>query len=176
VESDLIPKRDASERAGYPREERPAFVLVTGRLVGLGGLEPPPSSLSGIDGQALCCSVLSQVVPIRECYRDGVNHGLLLRCPIGAEPVYAGPSACQHAPGPADSACAGGKLQTTSSMASRPPQAGRLDLVRNAVKARRAPVLSRVMPDSEHGWAPASGIQRTSPRFYGSSSGAGKQS
>jgi hypothetical protein len=33
-----------------PKGERPAFLLIRGHMVGLGGLEPPASSLSGIEG------------------------------------------------------------------------------------------------------------------------------
>jgi hypothetical protein len=43
------------------------------RLVGLGGLEPPPSSLSGMDGLALCYPAFSQAGRLRKCHRDGVN-------------------------------------------------------------------------------------------------------
>jgi hypothetical protein len=51
-------------------------------MVGLGGLEPPPSSLSEIDSQALCYPAFSQAVPIRECYRDGVYAILLCAAPL----------------------------------------------------------------------------------------------
>jgi hypothetical protein len=44
--------------------------------VGLGGLEPPPSSLSGIEGRAPCYSAYSQAMRLRRHYRDGVNYGL----------------------------------------------------------------------------------------------------
>jgi hypothetical protein len=35
-------------------------------VVGLGGLEPPPSSLSGIEGSALCGPPFSQVAAERQ--------------------------------------------------------------------------------------------------------------
>jgi hypothetical protein len=55
--------------------------LVTGisagrsRFVGLAGLEPAPSSLSGMDGRAPCYPASSQVARLRNCSRDGVNYG-----------------------------------------------------------------------------------------------------
>jgi integrase len=48
-------------------------------LVGLPGLEPGTSSLSEIDGQALCYSAFALVVRLRKPYKDGVNHGPLPR-------------------------------------------------------------------------------------------------
>jgi hypothetical protein len=47
---------------GCIREEGPVFPQVTGHVVGLGGLEPPPSSLSAIGGLPLCNPAFSQVV------------------------------------------------------------------------------------------------------------------
>jgi hypothetical protein len=47
-----------------------AFSLVRGRMVGLGGLEPPTSSLSGIEGSALCGPAFPQVAGEREGRRD----------------------------------------------------------------------------------------------------------
>ena len=47
--------------------------LVTGRFVGLAGLEPAASSLSEIDGPALCYPAFALVVRLRKSYRDGVN-------------------------------------------------------------------------------------------------------
>jgi hypothetical protein len=44
-----------------------------GWLVGLPGPEPGISSLSEIDGQALCYAASAQVAPICECHRDRVN-------------------------------------------------------------------------------------------------------
>jgi hypothetical protein len=41
--------------------------------VGLAGLEPAPSSFSGIDGQALCYPAFSLVVLVRKSFKDGVN-------------------------------------------------------------------------------------------------------
>jgi hypothetical protein len=43
-------------------------------LVGLPGLEPGPSSLSEIDGQAPCYPAFAQAVRLRQWRRDGVNH------------------------------------------------------------------------------------------------------
>jgi hypothetical protein len=57
---------------------RPAFLLVKGRLVGLAGLEPAPSSLSGITSRAPCYSAFLQAARLRKCRRDGVNCVLLL--------------------------------------------------------------------------------------------------
>jgi hypothetical protein len=48
----------------------PAFPQVTGQVVGLGGLEPPASSLSGIEGYALCGPAFSQVAAERQGPRD----------------------------------------------------------------------------------------------------------
>src|SRR5512132_2995575 len=42
-------------------------------MVGLGGLEPPTSSLSEMDGRALCYPAFPLVVRLRYSYRDGVN-------------------------------------------------------------------------------------------------------
>jgi hypothetical protein len=39
-------------------------------MVGLGGLEPPTSSLSGIEGSALCGPAFPQVVRERKGGRD----------------------------------------------------------------------------------------------------------
>src|SRR5215216_4110481 len=58
----------------YPSRLNPgteiAFPLVRGRTVGLGGLEPPTSSLSGIEGSALCAPAFSQVAGERQGRRD----------------------------------------------------------------------------------------------------------
>src|SRR5215213_9507474 len=58
----------------YPNRLNPgteiAFPLVRGRTVGLGGLEPPTSSLSGIEGSALCAPAFSQVAGERQGRRD----------------------------------------------------------------------------------------------------------
>jgi hypothetical protein len=48
-----------------PRE-RTAFQLVRGRIMGLGGIEPPTSSLSGIEGSALYGPAFPQVVSERQ--------------------------------------------------------------------------------------------------------------
>jgi hypothetical protein len=47
-------------------------------VVGLGGLEPPASSLSEIDGRPLCYPAFPLVVRFRKSYRDGVNCTLIL--------------------------------------------------------------------------------------------------
>ena len=41
--------------------------------MGLAGLEPAASSLSEMDGRALCYPAFSQVALIHEWHRDGVN-------------------------------------------------------------------------------------------------------
>ena len=66
---DLIPLRDASDGPAYQGEVTSAL-LIKGRFVGLGGLEPPPSSLSGIEGSALCGPAFSQVTAERQGSRD----------------------------------------------------------------------------------------------------------
>jgi len=52
---------------------RPAFPLVRGCIVGLGGLEPAASSLSEIDSQAPSYPAFPLVARFRRCRRDGVN-------------------------------------------------------------------------------------------------------
>ena len=42
--------------------------------MGLAGLEPAASSLSGIDSCALCYPAFLQLALIHERHRDGVNH------------------------------------------------------------------------------------------------------
>ena len=51
-----------------------AFPQVNPGVVGLAGLEPAASSLSEIDGWALCYLAFPQVALIHEWHRDGVNH------------------------------------------------------------------------------------------------------
>ena len=51
-----------------------AFPQLNAGVVGLAGLEPAPSSLSGIEGWAPCYPAFSQLVLIHEWHRDGVNH------------------------------------------------------------------------------------------------------
>jgi hypothetical protein len=58
--------RTGSKRAC---DERSRWLL----LVGLGGLEPPASSLSGIDGCAHANQAFALVVLLRKPYKDGVN-------------------------------------------------------------------------------------------------------
>jgi hypothetical protein len=55
---------------GWTQEERMAFPLVRAGLVGLGGGEPPTSSLSGIEGSALCGPAFPQVTAERQGRRD----------------------------------------------------------------------------------------------------------
>jgi len=52
-------------RAGRSLRRERAFLLVRGRMVGLGGVEPPTSSLSAIGGSPLCNPAFWQVVRIR---------------------------------------------------------------------------------------------------------------
>ena len=56
--------------AAEPRTRGPAFPLVRGGMVGLSGLEPAPSSLSGIEGSALCRPAFLQVTAERQGRRD----------------------------------------------------------------------------------------------------------
>jgi hypothetical protein len=49
-------------RAGRSLRRERAFLLVRGRMVGLGGVEPPTSSLSAIEGSPLCNPAFLQVV------------------------------------------------------------------------------------------------------------------
>ena len=53
--------------------ERHCFGWSEPDVVGLAGLEPPPSSLSEIDSQAPCYPAFAQVVLLRKSYKDGVN-------------------------------------------------------------------------------------------------------
>ena len=50
--------------------ERPAFALLTSPFVGLAGLEPAASSLSGIEGSALCGPAFPQVARERQGRRN----------------------------------------------------------------------------------------------------------
>jgi hypothetical protein len=49
------------------------FPLVTDRFVGLAGLEPAASSLSEIEGSALCYPAFPLVALLRKSYKDEVN-------------------------------------------------------------------------------------------------------
>ena len=60
----LIPNR-MIQACPNPNDDRPAFPLVRGRFVGLAGLEPAASSLSEIEGRALCYPAFPQVVRLR---------------------------------------------------------------------------------------------------------------
>src|SRR4029450_14157157 len=51
-------------------DHRPAFPQVKAGAVGLPGLEPGTSSLSGIEGSALCGPAFSQVAGERQGRRD----------------------------------------------------------------------------------------------------------
>jgi hypothetical protein len=53
IRQDLIPNGIDPVRLAL-KAQHAAFPLVTGLFVGLAGLEPAASSLSGIEGQALC--------------------------------------------------------------------------------------------------------------------------
>ena len=98
--------------------------LVTGRFVGLAGLEPAASSLSEMDGRALCYPAFALVVLLRKSYKDGVN-----RCPppsvrryvagsgLGRPPGHRWPSIC-HGPG-------GQRMRSRSSSLRRPVSADR---------------------------------------------------
>ena len=60
-----------------PRSTAPngwAFPQVNPSVVGLAGLEPAASSLSEMDGRALCYPAFSLVVLLRKSYNDGVNY------------------------------------------------------------------------------------------------------
>ena len=62
---------DAPERPAVGGDNRQALSQVSPRVVDLAGLEPAASSLSEIDGRALCYPAFPLVVPIRNCHRDG---------------------------------------------------------------------------------------------------------
>jgi hypothetical protein len=81
-------------RPNVPRQERrSAFVLVRVGVVGLPGLEPGTSSLSEMDGRALCYPAFSLVVLLRKSYKDGVN-----RCPPPSVRRYVAGSGLGHPP------------------------------------------------------------------------------
>ena len=102
----------------------PAFPQFNRGVVGLAGLEPAASSLSEMDGRALCYPAFSLVVLLRKSYKDGVN-----RCPppsvrryvagsgLGHPPGYQWPSIC-HGPG-------GQRMRSRSSSLRRPVGADR---------------------------------------------------
>ena len=54
-------------------DHRGAFLQVNPGVMGLGGLEPAASSVSEIDGPALCYPAFALVVRLRWSYKDGVN-------------------------------------------------------------------------------------------------------
>jgi hypothetical protein len=59
--------------------------------MGLAGLEPAPSSLSEIDGRALCYPAFPLVVLLRKSYKDGVNLSVQVQPSVLAHPICAGP-------------------------------------------------------------------------------------
>jgi hypothetical protein len=69
------------------------FPLVRSRLVGLPGLEPGTSSLSGIEGSALCGPAFSQVTAERQGPRDAFLQPRpdrrlgVAKCKLGDQPV-----------------------------------------------------------------------------------------
>jgi hypothetical protein len=68
---------DARERPAIERDNGQAFRQLNPGVVGLAGLEPAPSSLSEIDGEAPCYPAFPQFALIREWYKDGVNRSSL---------------------------------------------------------------------------------------------------
>ena len=58
------------------------FRWALANLVGLAGLEPAASSLSGMDGRALCYPASSQVALLHEWHRDGVIAPILTRLAV----------------------------------------------------------------------------------------------
>ena len=71
----LIPDRDASKPAGNQRTIGQRFGWSKACLVGLGGLEPPTSSLSAIEGSALCGPAFSQVTADRQTRSNAFLEG-----------------------------------------------------------------------------------------------------
>jgi hypothetical protein len=62
---------DTREPPSIAVDYRRAFPQFKAGVVGLGGLEPPASSLSEIDGRALCYPGFPLVVRLRKSYKDG---------------------------------------------------------------------------------------------------------
>ena len=62
-----------SAQMSSSHQQRASVSAVHGVVVGLGGLEPPASSLSEMDGQPLCYLAFPLVVRLRKSYKDGVN-------------------------------------------------------------------------------------------------------
>ena len=75
----VIPNR-MIQACPNPNDGRPAFPLVRGRFVGLPGLEPGTSSLSGIEGSALCGPAFPQVACERQGPRDAFLATSSKRC------------------------------------------------------------------------------------------------
>jgi hypothetical protein len=74
MRSQTAVRRRRTEAAAIEEDNERAFPQVRAAVVGLAGLEPAASSLSEIDGEAPCYPAFSEVVPIHEHHRDGVNH------------------------------------------------------------------------------------------------------
>jgi hypothetical protein len=73
MRSETAVHRCLTEASAIEGDHRQAFPQVNPGVVGLAGLEPAASSLSEIDGQALCYPAFSLVVLVRKSYKDGVN-------------------------------------------------------------------------------------------------------
>src|SRR5215218_1088633 len=63
-------RRRRTEPAAVEGDDRRLLSQVRTNVVGLAGLEPAASSLSGIEGSALCGSAFSQVAGERQGRRD----------------------------------------------------------------------------------------------------------
>src|SRR4029450_12961901 len=61
-------------RSSLDQDNDPAFPLVRGHFVGLGGLEPPASSLSAIMGLPLCNPAFLQVARDRQGRSNALLH------------------------------------------------------------------------------------------------------
>ena len=70
MRSDTAVQRRRAEAAAIERSHGRAFPQVDPGVVGLAGLEPAASSLSGIEGSALCGPTFSQVAVERQGPRD----------------------------------------------------------------------------------------------------------
>src|SRR4030095_7699028 len=71
-------RRPRTEATAIEGDHRQAFPQVNCGVVGLAGLEPAASSLSEMDGRALCYPAFALVVRLRKSYKDGVNPRPLL--------------------------------------------------------------------------------------------------
>ena len=79
--------RHRTEGTATERHAQRAFAQVRVAVVGLAGLEPAASSLSEMDGQALCYPAFPLVVPLRKSYRDGVNLPIQVQPSVLAYPI-----------------------------------------------------------------------------------------